>query len=117
MSASNGVTMRQLALDGREVPYPQRVYPLTSRQRQVLLYMRQRRDVRPVDVGRLMHASRDVEPCAYTPFQPGACCEYAASDGWDALHRLEKRGLVERVGRGQWRLVIVDESEWVVRWR
>jgi predicted transcriptional regulator of viral defense system len=35
---------------------------------------------------------------------------HVSSDGVDALKRLERRGLVERVARGHWRAVSVSEA-------
>lgn len=64
--------------------------------------------VRPIEVGSIMHAGRP-DPCD-RPLVGRGCCRYASSDGFDALRRLERRGLVERVRRGQWRLRVVDDD-------
>ena len=91
--------MRQLGLDGRETEHPVvHPRPLTERQRELVLWMRLRGVVRPIEVGAIMHAGRDV------PLRRGAE-RHPSSDGVDALKRLEARGLVERVARGQWRLL------------
>jgi hypothetical protein len=94
------------------VPYPlRRQPPLTQRQREVVKLMRLAQDlgetVRPLHVGRLMHA---VRPFHVTPGDYGPCCRYASSDGCDALRRLERRGLVAHVSRGAWELVRHQES-------
>jgi predicted transcriptional regulator of viral defense system len=44
-----------------------------------------------------------------TPLRLGAE-RHVSSDGADALKRLERRGLVERVSRGHWRAVSVSEA-------
>lgn len=94
--------MKQLGLDGRETAHPPRApRPLTDRQRELVVWLRLRGTVRPVEVGRLMHAGRT------TPARRGAE-RHVSSDGVDALKRLEARGLVERVARGQWRLRVTD---------
>lgn len=95
----------QLGLDGTEVAHPVRTgHPLTARQRGLLIFIRSQDSVRPLEVGMIMHQGREV-PCVMTlDFRRGrvSCCEYASSDGVDALKRLERRGLVERRARGQW---------------
>lgn len=95
----------QLGLDGTEVPYPvRRPTPLTDRQREILAYVRLHGVVRPVEVGRMMHFGRKHPHGAVLllPPAPLGCCEHASSDGCGALRRLERRGLVRRVARGQW---------------
>lgn len=93
----------QLTLDGREVERPRRPRPLSHRQRELLRYIRQHGVVRPVEIGLLMHAGRP---------SPSSVLDrrYASSDGWDALRRLERRGLVERQARGQWVALISGEG-------
>lgn len=109
----------QLALDGSETPYPmRRITPLTDRQREVIGLMRAcGGSVRPVEVGRLMHAGTRHPSGLYpiivdaaTTSGPLSCCKFASSDGHDALRRLERRGIVERVRRGLWRLVDHQED-------
>lgn len=96
--------MTQLGLDGRATPYPlRRPRPLSDRQREVLRFMQTNGDVRPVQIGMLMHAGRSTTRLHLD--------RYASSDGSDALRRLAKRGLVERVHRGVWR-VIEHEEDW-----
>jgi hypothetical protein len=97
--------MSQLGLDGTGTTYPVRkMRPLSDRQRELVAYMRHEGDVRPVDVGKMMRAGRE------TPVRRGGE-RHASSDGVDALRRLERRGLVERVARARWRAVEHDE-EW-----
>jgi predicted transcriptional regulator of viral defense system len=94
--------MSQLGLDGNETTLPLRhARPLTMRQRELVAYMRVHGVVRSREIGVLMHAGR---PSIATKL------EHASSDGCDALRRLERRGLVERVERGRWRLIEHDES-------
>lgn len=96
--------MSQLGLDGSETTHPLRAgRPLTPRQRELVTYMRAHGIVRPREIGVLMHAGRT---------SIATKLEHASSDGCDALRRLERRGLVERVARGRWQLIQHDES-WV----
>jgi hypothetical protein len=91
----------QIGLDGHETPHPvRRPTPLSRRQREVLAYVRVTYPVRPLDVGKLMHAGRD-RPCRECT-RMGLHCRHASSDGYDALRRLERRGLVVRERRGFW---------------
>jgi hypothetical protein len=94
----------QLALDGREITHPPRApKPLSERQRELIAYMRTVEHVRPQEVGLLMHAGRP-EPRRLS------AARHASSDGVDALARLQRRGLVERVKRGCWRVCTHEES-------
>lgn len=100
----------QLGLDGTEVVHPvRRQRRLTDAQRQVIRFMRHHGDVRPVEIGRVMHVQRGRHAIG-TSLIEGACCQYASSDGADALRRLADRGLVYRVRRGCWRLVTHQEG-------
>lgn len=92
--------MGQLTMDGREVPAPPRVRALTERQRMLLRYVRHHGEVRPVEIGQLMHATRESAP------RP----RFYSSDGADALARLAVRGLVERRARGVWAPVAHEEG-------
>lgn len=90
----------QLGLDGAETVHPVRhPRPLTDRQREVVAYMHMVGVVRPREIGILMHAGRPT----FTDMR------HASSDGVDALKRLARRGLVERVARGKWQLTEHDE--------
>lgn len=113
------MTPRQLTIDGREEAHPPRVVGLTERQREVLRFVRAHDDVRPIEVGTIIHAGRE-RPCPEPVLRPESqrrrpgCCQWASSDGAAALKRLAARGLVERVARGRWRVVAHDE-EWAGR--
>lgn len=96
--------MTQLGLDGREQSHPVRApRPLSTRQRELVRYMREHGVVRPREIGLLMRAGRP------TPVRRGGE-RHISSDGVDALQRLAKRGLAERVERGRWQLVERGES-------
>ena len=94
--------MRQTSLDGTETDSVRPPPPLTDRQREVLRYMRlKEKPVRPIEIGAIMHAGRaDLVLVAH----------YFSSDGVDALKRLERRGLVEKLARGQWVAKIRSED-------
>jgi predicted transcriptional regulator of viral defense system len=59
----------------------------------------------------MMHVGRQYARPVNCMCVAGAFCKYASSDGSDALRRLAKRGLVERVRRGSWH-VIEHEEDW-----
>jgi hypothetical protein len=103
----------QLGLDGVETPYPPRTpRRLSDRQRELVAYIGERELVTPTEVGVLMHQGRERRCVVLLDFRRGrvGCCRFASSDGCDALRRLAKRGLVERVSRGKWRLIRHDEA-------
>jgi hypothetical protein len=112
---------RQLTIDGREEAHPPRLAGLTERQREVLRFIRGRSEVRPIEVGLVLHAGRE-RPCRQAQQAPGhsprsgACCAYTSSDGSAALRRLAARGLVERVAHGRWRAIWQSEH-WTPRVR
>jgi hypothetical protein len=98
-----------MGLDGRETPLPvRRPTPLSRRQREVLAYVRATYPVRPLDVGRVMHAGRERACLECVAF--GRHCRHASSDGYDALRRLERRGLVVRERRGAWSPTVAVED-------
>jgi DNA-binding MarR family transcriptional regulator len=101
------VSVPQLTLDGREVQRPTRTVALTARQREVLRFVRTLGDVRPLEIGVLMHVGRE-QPCRVCGEY--GHCRHASSDGFDALRRLEQRGLVYRERRGHWRAVVAVED-------
>jgi len=81
----------QLTLDGKFVELI-RVTPLTDRQRELLRYIRAAEDgVRTGEIAPLMAAR-------------------SSSAAVGALRRLQRRGLVERIGHGHWRATSADES-------
>lgn len=89
----------QLTIDGREVPMSGlRPAPLTVAQREILRAMRTTGTIRPLNAGRIMHAHRE-HGCWYCST---GVCKHASSDGWSALRRLERRGLVKHPDRGRW---------------
>ena len=91
----------QLGLDGSETTHPVRhPRPLTERQRELVAFIRLQGVVSPREVGVIMHAGRT---------SIAGKLRFASSDGYDALHRLERRGLVERITRGRWQLIEHDE--------
>jgi hypothetical protein len=96
----------QLTFDGREVDV-RTPRALTDRQRELLRFIRERGVVRPIEVGKLMHAGRPTRCYRCEHFVD---CPYVSSDGCDALRRLERRGLVARRARGQWVAVISGEG-------
>jgi hypothetical protein len=105
--------MSQLGLDGTETMLPLRLgRPLTERQRELVAYMRAHGVVSPTELGVLMHQGRETPCVVLLDFRrmPVGCCEHASSDGGDALRRLARRGLVERIARGRWQLIPHDET-------
>lgn len=97
--------MKQLTLDGREVDLTKAPRPLNESQREILRVARSAGAIRPVNAGRIVHAHRTGPPAelhAVRPSTRSACCRFASSDGWDALQRLRKRGLVRNPSRGLW---------------
>lgn len=90
----------QLTLDGgEETPAAltgQRA-PFTRAQMEILQLIAHH-DITSTDAGRILHAHRagGCKRCATGP------CPYAASDGGDALKRLQERGLVRRLAPGLW---------------
>lgn len=107
----------QLTVDGREVDASVApVLALNDRQREVLRYVRAKGEVRSYEIGVMMHAGREGG-CRHVGYSDGpgwhlACCRYACDDGLEALHRLERRGLVFRVARGRWRAVPGADESW-----
>ena len=98
----------QLTLDGREVPYDEslqvsRARPLRDSQEEIIAFMRLHGCVRPVQIGTVLHNFNRISHKLSDrgdPVKAKPCCPYATSDGVDALKRLTKRGLVEKVSRG-----------------
>lgn len=96
------MTVTQITLDGREVPYEQvvrsRRSTLTPQQREILRTVRARGSIRASEAGRVMHAARGYceWKAADYPMRNdlAGCCAYCASDGWSALKRLRERGFL-----------------------
>lgn len=99
--------MKQLTLDGREVDLTKAPRPLNESQREILRVARSAGAIRPVNAGRIVHAHRALRYVGLHADRRSSarqlgCCRFAASDGWDALERLRKRGLVRNPSRGLW---------------
>lgn len=110
----------QLTIDGDERPLSEvSVAPaaeLSRGQAEILHWMRYHGGcISPTRAGVILHRLREPptgargvgwEPCSLRDsigFRFGeGCCRYAASSGNDAMKRLARRGLVERISRGTW---------------
>lgn len=108
------MTDEQLTIDGDVEPYAevaQRnriVSALSGTQREILRRVREEGGLRGVEAGVMIHAARNAERrfpvCGggakgHGPTRSGACCHYAATDGAEAMKRLQKRGLVKKKGK------------------
>jgi hypothetical protein len=90
----------QFTLDGGEetpAAVTDQRAPFTEAQMEILRLIAHH-DITSTDAGRILHAYRD-NACKHC--QAGTC-PYAASDGGDALKRLQKRGFVRRLAPGLW---------------
>lgn len=89
----------QLDFDGNEIEVMAAPAPFTPAQREILRLVRTYGTVTSTAAGKILHAHRDLRclKCAGNQI-----CQYAASDGGDALKRLMERGLVRRVRTGVW---------------
>jgi hypothetical protein len=107
----------QLAFDGREVTIPASMSHWHPTQTQGLLLRLAKRPegVTALQAGVALHTRRKslgTGRCGFGakgsgPTKRGGCCPYASSDGYAALLRLWKRGLVEqRTHRGPYFAVI-----------
>lgn len=105
------MSAEQLTLDGQRKEYPLVSVPwLTEMQRAILFYVRTRESVRSYEIGMLYHRAR---PSGCVGGGKGkACCDWAAPDGWRAMSRLERRGLVVHIGRGRWQATMPPEENW-----
>lgn len=100
----------QLTLDGREVPHPgpdrpRMTAPLNATQREILRVISDRGYITSSHAGVLVHLARDGGQgrCRRMLSMKGdepRCCQWAASDGGDAMKRLMARGFVRRSGGG-----------------
>lgn len=100
----------QLALDGvagATAGPPADGSGLTATQREILRVVRVEGFIRPVTAGRLVHAARmfgGANPCRTDRPQDEGCCQYASTDGVEALKRLVRRGLLVRAERGRYEI-------------
>jgi hypothetical protein len=92
----------QLTVDGGEeqvsTAAPSRHASFSHAQREILRLLAERTHVTSTEAGRIVHLHREPA-CRHC--REGRC-PWAASDGGDALKRLQARGLVRRVARGLW---------------
>lgn len=82
---------------------------LSGAQRAILARLRESGSIRAVEAGTIVHAYRPGIACEKGGQGAGCCC-YASTDGSDALKRLQRRGLVERVERGAWNITEAAEQ-------
>lgn len=109
------MTVMQLTLDGREVPHATVLAELrgfSDLQRSVLRQMALHGQIRTSEAGRFVHGGRGH--CGHHVTYPAhphglCCCRYGPTDGLALLHRLRRRGAVERVGHGLWVVVRRDD--------
>lgn len=92
----------QMTLDGSvpEVASVTPHAPFTPAQRDIMRLIADFGSVTSTQAGVIQHMHRSP-PCRYC--SPRQHCQYASSDGLDAMKRLMRRGLVERVRDGLWR--------------
>jgi hypothetical protein len=102
--------LTQLTIDGGEVPYPPpRPRPLTASQREIIRWTKAHGEIRSSEAGSAVHAWRTRGTCGRPlAIECLGCCEHAASDGYGACKRLERRGLLRHAGRGRWVLADGD---------
>lgn len=100
---------KQLTIDGQEVEVGKtRLRSLGALQRLVLDRIDEVWVVRAVDIGRLVHQARGACPSHGARYgrwkgtRAAGCCPYAASDGYDLLRQLERRGIVHHRADGGW---------------
>lgn len=92
---------RQITIDGREVAYPPpRPVTLTDAQRAILGAARAAGEITTRFAGEVMHGARGW--CREDEGGSRSCCRASTRDGYRALARLERRGLVTHVARGRW---------------
>lgn len=89
----------QLTFDGGEVAVGS-TSPLSPVQREIVALMRNYGVITSTAAGRIVHAHRE-DGCQGCRMDR---CKYAASDGGDALRRLQERGMVRKVARGSWKI-------------
>lgn len=105
--------LKQLSLlGGAEIEHPppahRRVMPLDSLAISVLDTIKERRGMRAVEVGAIVHRLRGacvlsgIRYDRWTGNRSIGCCPYAASDGFLLLKRLEARGLIRKRDDGSY---------------
>lgn len=74
---------------------------LSPAQRDILRLAARKEGVTTSEAGRVVHAHRrGGQGCrAHRGLPPAPCCLWMSSDGWDALKRLTKAGLVDQPER------------------
>lgn len=99
----------QLTIDGKEVEVGKtKLRSLGALERIVLDYIDEVWVARAVNVGRLIHSARGGCPTHGARYnrwkgtRAAGCCPYAATDGYDLLRRLERRGIVSHREDGGW---------------
>lgn len=97
MSASSEA---QLTLDGGEVPALDRRarLHLTDVQRELLRLGARPEGVGQQEAGMVVHRHRDPHRSLHVgcSCRRGVACKWAGNDGWEALKRLRKRGLIQK---------------------
>lgn len=103
---------RQLTLDGGEVPHPPKRHQraLSEAAAAALAVLEERGAQKAVDVGRGLHKRTGcvLEGPRWNRWKGSrstACCPYASSHGYNALHQLEERDLAARLEDGRWQAV------------
>lgn len=117
MAALASPDHEQLNVYGEGEPYAQvaarhRAHrELTGVQREILTAIRASGPMRAVEAGVLIHRARNIalnRRCHGGAKGHGptklACCHYAATDGYEAMKRLFKRGLVTQQEDKRWKL-------------
>lgn len=100
----------QFTIEGREEDYEavvnrrRTLTRLTGLQAEILATIRREGSIRAFVAGVMVHAERNARMhrrCSgggkgWGPTRTGACCHYAATDGYEMMKRLRKRGLVKQ---------------------
>lgn len=79
--------------------------PFTPSQREILLIIRQLGSITSTQAGKIVHAHRGGQlehGCRRCKADSRGHCDFAASDGRDAMKRLRDRGIVRRPKAGLW---------------
>lgn len=130
MSSGNGLQLFPLMTEGGVGVHTQSTvgadlrHPLTQVQREIMRHIDVHGNIRSVEAGVMMHAARDRSKPEHSRCEGGtkrvfdidsrttrriyikrlSCCEWAATDGLEAMKRLMKRGIVIRhpLVKGLW---------------